>query len=113
MKAKNCHVLSLFSGLKAQHRKNYESFMNKIKKCPEHTKPKYKWNKNDVCLNTKNCLKTSIHRLWFTKIKLVECECIGRYGFECSRDYCGLDKRACDDKKKLVGIKYSFSVARY
>ena len=100
-----CHLLSLFSGLQGEHRKNYESFMTKIKKCPEP--PKYKWNKNDVCLNTKNCVKPSIHRLWSTKIKLVECECIGKFSFKCNSDYCGLDKKACDglNKKKISGIK--------
>jgi hypothetical protein len=100
-----CHVLSLFSGLKGEHRKNYESFMIKIKKCPEP--PKYKWNKNNVCLNTKKCLKTSIYRSWFTKTKLVECECIGKFSFKCNSDYCGLDKKACDglNKKKISGIK--------
>ena len=101
-----CHVLSLFSGLRGEHRKNYESFMTKIKNCPEP--PKYKWNKNDVCLNTKNCVKPSIHRLWSAKIRLVDCKCIGKHSFKCNSDYCGLDKRACDgvNKKVMIGIKY-------
>jgi hypothetical protein len=101
-----CHVLSLFSGLQGEHRKNYESFMIKIKNCPEP--PKYKWNKNNVCLNTKNCVKPSIHRLWSTKIKLVECECIGKHSFKCNSDYCGTDKQACDglNRKKMIGVKY-------
>jgi hypothetical protein len=98
-----CHVLSLFSGLTGEHRKNYELFMRKIKKCPEPPK----WSKNNVCLNAKNCLKTSIHRLWSTNIKLIECECVGNYSFKCNSNYCGLDKQACDGitKINIVGIK--------
>ena len=99
-----CHVLSLFSNLRGKHTNNYVSFMNKIENCSKQ--PKYKWNKNKVCLNTKNCLKTSIHRLWSSKTKLIECKCIGKYNFRCNTDYCALNKQACDGlKKKMVGIK--------
>jgi len=45
--------------------------------------------------------------MWSTKIKLVECECIGKFSFKCNSDYCGLDKQACDglNKRKIAGIK--------
>ena len=66
-----CHVLSLFSNLRGKHTDNYVSFMNKIENCSKQ--PKYKWNKNKVCLNTKNCLQTSIHRLRSSKTKSIEC----------------------------------------
>ena len=105
-----CHLLSLFSGLKGEHRKNYELFMNKIKDCPEL--PKYKWNKNDVCLNTKNCKthhypNSPFHVLWIVSLKLIECKCNQKYSYVCNKDYCALDKRACDNlKKKTAGIKH-------
>ena len=99
----SCHLLSFFSGSKG---KNYELFMSKIKDCLEP--PKYKWNSNDMCLNEKYCIKPTIHRLWSTQIKVVDCKCIGKHNLKCDNtDYCASDKRACDDlnKKMIISIK--------
>ncbi len=82
-------------------RKNYESFFRLIKNCPQ---PKeYKWNPNDVCLNPKNCVKLSIHRMWS---QLHECNCIGNYDIKCSSDYCASNRQACDGLKKAASFKY-------
>ena len=98
-----CHVLSSFNGLKGKESK-YRKFIQTIKKCAEP--PKYKWNKNDVCLNSKTCIKPEIHRLWSTQIKLIECKCIGKHSFRCDSHYCGIDERACNGlkKTKIAGI---------
>ena len=102
----NCHVLSLFSGLNGVGQKrNYETFMNKIKYCPEPAI--YKLNKNAVCLKPKSCeqgksmyTKRSIHRLWSIQMRIDECKCSGKFSFKCISNYCGLDKRACEGLKK-------------
>lgn len=94
-----CHILSIFSA-----RKCYESFVKKINSCPEPLEKK--WSTNDVCKNTKQCEKPSIHRLWSIQIKLIACKCIGKYSYKCNDDYCGLNKMACDGlNTKMVKIK--------
>lgn len=82
-------------------RKNYESFLKLIKNCPQPQK--YKWNPNDVCLNSKDCVKLSIHRLWS---QLHECKCIGNYDIKCSSDFCASNSQACDELKKATSFKY-------
>ncbi len=59
---------------------------------------------NNVCLNAKDCSKSSIHRLWSQK---VDCKCKGKYNYKCNTDYCSLNKQTCDSlmKRKLTGIK--------
>jgi hypothetical protein len=83
-------------------KKNYESFMNQIKDCPE--RPKYKWNSNDVCLNAKNCFKMS---MWSIHKKPDECKCGGKYNIRCNGDYCAVDKRVCGEvtKKRKINVK--------
>ena len=49
----SCHILSLFSVQNGKKLK-YSIFINRIIDCPEP--PKYKWNKNDVCLNSNKCV---------------------------------------------------------
>ena len=96
----NCHVLSLFSKQKVNELK-YTIFMGKIKDCL--APPKYKWNKKDVCLNSKTCTQSGIFRLW--SIKLNECKCPGKHSFKCNnKDYCGIDERACEGLKKTSTI---------
>ena len=82
---------------------NFEAFMKLIKKCP--ILPKYKWNPNDVCLNTKDCFQTSSWRIWSTLLKPGECKCKGKYKYKCNSDYCALDKRACDYVKQNNSTK--------
>ena len=83
----------------------YEIFMNQIKDCPQP--PKYKWNLNDVCLNSKDCLKTTLWRIWSTLLIPGECKCKGKHNYRCNNDYCALNKQACDglnnqkSKKKI------------
>ena len=96
----SCQMLSLFSVLKGDHFKKYESFITEIKECPEP--PKYKWKPNDVCLNTNNCV-TAILKIWpYNRVKLTECNCTGKYSYKCNRGYCGLNKLACDVLKKNI-----------
>jgi len=86
----NCHILSLFS-----KSINYVTFMSKIKDCPEP--PVYKWKSNDVCLVRKECVKLTIHRLWSTHQKLVDCNCIGKYKYKCKNsNYCASNIQACN-----------------
>ena len=79
--------------------------MNQIKDCPQP--PKYKWNLNDVCLNSKDCLKTTLWRIWSTLLIPGECKCKGKHNYRCNNDYCALNKQACDglnnqkSKKKI------------
>jgi hypothetical protein len=108
----SCQSIKLFSTVKDIQRiemsyhffKNqYESFLNKIKDC---TKPsKYKWNSNDVCLNTKDCLQTTFWRIWSTLLKPGECRCKEKYNYKCNSDYCASDKRACSYLKKNLKAK--------
>jgi hypothetical protein len=99
----SCQLLSLFSGLKGKHREKYEIFINEVKDCPEP--PKYKWKPNDVCLNTNDCV--ILIRTWpFNRIKQNECKCTGKSNYRCNRDYCALNKLACEGiTKNLTGIK--------
>ena len=81
----------------SQNKMKYLSFMNKVEDCPEP--PKYKWSPNDICMIAKMCKKPivrTIHRLWTSPVKQVECKCDGKYGLRCNSSYCGLDKRACN-----------------
>ena len=103
----SCQSLKLFSKVKHTQRKEneyiffqnqYETFVKQIKNCPES--PKYKWNLNDVCLNTKDCLQTTFWRIWSTLLKPGECKCKEKYNYKCNRDYCASDKRACDYLKQ-------------
>jgi hypothetical protein len=103
----SCQMLSLFSVLKGDHFKKYESFLNEIKECPEP--PKYKWQPNHVCLNTNGC-ETTLLRIWpYNKIKITACKCTGKYIYKCNRVYCALSKLACDGlKKNATKIKQCF-----
>ena len=76
--------------------------MKLIKVCPKL--PKYKWNSNDVCLNTNDCLQTTFWRIWSTLLKLDECKCKGKYNYKCNSDYCASDKRACDYLKQTKNL---------
>jgi hypothetical protein len=99
----SCQMLSLFSVLKGDHFKKYESFIKEIKECPKP--PKYKWQPNDVCLNTNDCVST-LKRIWpYNRVKLTACKCTGKYIYKCNHDYCALNKLACEGLKKNVKIK--------
>ena len=101
-----CENLQVFTLINNYERKNYFKYRNKykifmrlIKFCPEP--PKYKWNSNDFCLNSKDCLNPPTHRLFSSLIsKLNECKCVGKYIYRCNADYCGVNKLACDGLKK-------------
>jgi hypothetical protein len=99
----HCHMLSIFSYSKGKHQEKYQSFMKRIKECPEP--PKYKWRPTDVCLKTKICFKSntiSISVLTFGKFRPTLCECSGKYSYKCKGNYCGLNKLGCDGLKKNV-----------
>jgi len=99
----SCQMLSLFSVLKGDHFKKYESFIKEIKECPKP--PKYKWQPNHVCLNTNDCV-TTLKRIWpYNRVKLTACKCTGKYIYKCNHDYCALNKLACEGLKKNVKIK--------
>jgi hypothetical protein len=100
----SCQVLSLFSMLDGIHNKRFISFMDKIKDCIEP--PKYKWNVNHLCLNTKECFKPLVS-VWSFKMKPIKCKCKGKYSYNCNNDdYCGLNKHACSGlKKKMAKIR--------
>jgi hypothetical protein len=105
-------VINLINCMKIEHScnhtKNYyngnrlEKFLKQIKDSPEPSKSKMILN--NVCLNAKDCSKSSIHRLWSQK---VDCKCKGKYNYKCNSDYCSLNKQTCDGlmKRKLIGIK--------
>jgi len=108
----SCQSIKLFSAVKdfqkiENHylffKNQYESFMKKIKDC---TKPlKYKWNSNDVCMNTNDCFKAHGYGIWSILMKPSECKCKGKYNHKCNSGYCASDKRACDYLKKKTKIK--------
>jgi hypothetical protein len=107
----NCQSIKLFATVKNFQKSkqsylffhnNFEKFIRSIKKCSEP--PKYKWNPNDVCLNTKDCMNTTI-RIWSNLLKPSECKCKGKYNHKCNSDYCASDKRACDYLKKIIRSK--------
>ena len=114
----NCQIIMLFRALKNIHKyvnnnnyndfkKEYDSFINQIKDCPEPPK----LNSNDYCLSKQNrylsCISTSA-RIWsFTQIKQNECKCTGKYSYRCNNEYCAKNKQACDDlrNRSINGIK--------
>jgi hypothetical protein len=104
----SCQGIRLLHGIKSIQKtekdyqffkNNFEAFIKLIKKCPKQLK--YKLNSNDVCLNTKDCFKSSLWRIWSTLLKTDECKCRGKYNFRCNSDYCALDKQACDTLKQV------------
>ena len=113
----SCQSMKLFSTAKDTQKdekmylfiqNNFIAFTNLIKKC--HAKPaksaasaKYKWNAGDFCLNTKECFRPSIHRLWSIQMP-IKCNCTGKYSHKCNHDYCSLNKHACHGfNKKWMG----------
>ncbi len=100
----NCQILSLFSSLKGEHKNKYQLFMSKVKDCPQP--PKYKWNLKYICLKSKNCTKFKV-TIWSIQRISSECNCSGKYSYNCNSNYCALNKKACDEKpkKKLSSIK--------
>jgi hypothetical protein len=107
----SCQSMKLFSTIKDTQKieKNYrflenyyETFLSQIKDCP--TPPKYKWNSNDVCLNAKDCLKTTLWRIWSTLLTS-QCKCKGKYDYKCNSDYCASNKQACNHLKQIVRSK--------
>lgn len=78
----------------------YEMFYDKIKTCPELSL----WKPSSVCLNAANICygKKVIKGMRGSLMKVMErvdCECTGKqYKHKCDdSDYCGIDKRACED----------------
>jgi hypothetical protein len=108
----SCQSIKLFSAVKDFQRNeksyqffrnNFEKFIKIIKAC---TKPlKYKWNSNDVCMNTNDCFKAHGYGIWSILMKPDECKCTGKYNHKCNSGYCASDKRACDYLKKKTKIK--------
>ena len=79
-------------------------YMRRIKHC---LKPTYNWKPNDVCSNSKSCFYSSV-RIWPSGSSIQpECNCGGnnKYKYKCIKNYCGLDKRACEGLKTTKSIK--------
>jgi hypothetical protein len=92
-----CQMLLFSFGLKGEHKRKHESFIKEIKECS--MPPKYKWKSNDACFNANDCV-TTLMSIWsFRQIKS-ECKCQGIYSYKCNRDYCALNKLACQGLKK-------------
>lgn len=82
---------------------NYINFNQYIKTCPQKN-----WHINEVCLNTMKCaFKPQIWSLQYSKMKLSECPCKGKYSFRCGKEYCAVNQRGCDglDKYSVKDIK--------
>ena len=102
----SCQSIKLFSALNDFPRNeksylfflnNFEKFIRIIKGC---TKPlKYKWNSNDVCMNTNDCFKAHGYGIWSILMKPDECNCTGKYKYKCNSNLCALNKKACDHLK--------------
>ena len=108
----NCKNFILFRTLKNLYKyekdfiifeNKYKTFLGHIADCPQ---PKvYKWNSNDFCLNSKDCV-TTFMKLWsFNQIKESECKCKGKHSFRCNTDYCALNKQTCDGLKNQKSKK--------
>lgn len=98
---KSCKNIIMFTSVKfikqGFYKQRYELFKKQIRNCSQSIK--YKWNSKDVCLNAKNCIKPSIHRLWSIQMIPIECKCTGKHSFRCNGNYCALNKQACDGLK--------------
>jgi hypothetical protein len=102
----SCRGIRLFSGVKnmqrneknyLHYRKKFNLFLRQIKLCPEA--PKYKWNTNDICLNSKDCFK-AIYGVWSFQMKQTECKCTGKYSYKCTNNFCATNKKVCDEALK-------------
>jgi hypothetical protein len=100
----NCKIIALYYFFP----NTLNEYIRQIKYCPKPIET-HKWNRNDVCLNQKNCLYSSV-AIWSSQ-SLVrrECDCTGKYYFKCNiNDYCGLDEKACNEfyiNKSILKIK--------
>jgi hypothetical protein len=96
----SCQNLIIFYDLRNNilFRDKFKEFFSQIQDCPD--------SNDDVCFNTKDCIKPSFNRIWTFNLKRSECKCIGKHSYRCNRDYCGSDKLACDGlKRKSIKIK--------
>ena len=95
---KACRSIIIFSTMtiakEGLNQNKFKSFKNKIWNCTKQ--PKYKWSPNDVCLNSKNCMKSSFNK----RLPLLKCKCIGKYSYNCNNGYCASNKKACKGLKR-------------
>jgi len=71
-----------------------------IKACPEQPPIEYKWNPNDVCLNTKDCYTFNFWTILTPFMKPKICECKGKHEISCNSDYCAVNQKACNELKE-------------
>jgi hypothetical protein len=104
----SCRRLTMFSTMtiakEGISKREFQSFKNQIKDC---SKPTYKLNANDICLNNKECAK--IERIF--RIESNECKCSGKHSYKCNIDFCAVNKQACDvlknsSKKSIKKCKF-------
>lgn len=99
---------SMFKSIKYKHEKeNFITFNQNINKCPIDP---YLWNLNDICLNEKQCLQNNefVMRSGVVRFqKLINCPCKEKFNYHCGKNYCALNKQACDafDLKYLKNSK--------
>ena len=83
--------------------KEYNDFHKIIRNC---TQTPYEWNSNDVCLNGKNCFFTHLNSMSLSgKMKVnipINCVCQNKYSYRCSKEFCTISKRACDELNSLL-----------
>lgn len=74
----------------------YQEMIRNIENCPTY---QYQFHLSDVCRNGLNCFQKQTFRLRKKKIdiyKKTECPCGGNHTYHCGRNYCSVNKTACE-----------------
>lgn len=76
-------------------RNEFQEFAHKIANCSKNNQ---RWQTSDVCLNGLDCWHEVRlpYRLVRKVNKIVECKCIGDYGFRCDQNFCAKNKAGCE-----------------
>lgn len=80
----------------------YSGFFDTISKCASTSE--YVLKPNEICLNGVNCYSKQKLPLRYDNvqvIKKIDCVCTGDYSYQCGKDFCALNKFACNALRQL------------
>lgn len=82
--------------------RRYQMYIRVVRKCTPQLLGEHEndWNSSDVCINGEECFYRKIipmrSRTSVKVMKRVECPCIGNYSYFCGKDFCSLNRHACE-----------------
>lgn len=76
--------------------RKHEKYLKSIKSCES---PNKEWQPKDVCIRLNDCIQKHTHHLLEKSVvikKKIDCLCDQKHHFECNKQYCAVNKEACD-----------------